>query len=109
MQKNISTIEEFDEWEEFIIFCQSLVIVHATHMDQLIYDDESSEEQKNEKAFSEMSLDSSVAISHDDRFNDEQLQLKFPAIASFKDKIYVNGGLKQTRNDENLEIVYKLG
>ena len=49
MQKNISTIEEFDEWEEFIIFCQHYVIVHATHMDQLIYDDESSEEQKNEK------------------------------------------------------------
>ena len=56
-----------------------------------------------------MSLDSSVAISHDDRFNDEQLQLKFPAIASFKDKIYVNGGLKQTRNDENLEIDLQTG
>lgn len=109
MQKNISTIEEFDEWEEFIIFCQHYVNVHATNMDQLIYGDESSKEHKNEKAFSEMSLDSSVAISHDDRFNDEQLQLKFPAIASFKDKIYVNGGLKQTRNDENLEIDLQTG
>ena len=49
MQKNISTIEEFDEWEEFIIFCQHYVIVHATNMDQLIYGDESSKEHKNEK------------------------------------------------------------
>ncbi|EMG46799.1 hypothetical protein G210_2948 [Candida maltosa Xu316] len=106
MKAKISEIEDFDEWEEFIIFCQHYVIVHGCNVDQLVYD------VKNEEPDVEVSyvVDDSISMMHDDRFDDEKLQLKFPAGGLMDgDKIYINGGLKQTRNDETLEVDLESG
>ncbi|RCK55629.1 tRNA wybutosine-synthesizing protein 4 [Candida viswanathii] len=98
MKEKISRIEEFDEWEEFIIFCQHYIIVHACNIDQ-IYDVENEEPQEDM-----YTVDESFSVEHDDRFDDEQFELKFPATSSIGSKVYVNGGLKQTRNDETLVV-----
>ncbi|KAK6893748.1 tRNA wybutosine-synthesizing protein 4 [Candida tropicalis] len=105
MKEKISKIEEFDEWEEFIIFCQHYIIVHASNIDQMIYEVEN-EEPKEEVIYK---IDESYKMVHDDRFPDEQFELKFPATSSINNKIYVHGGLKQTRNDDTLEIDIQKG
>ncbi|KAG7662436.1 PPM2 [[Candida] subhashii] len=103
-KRKVFEIEEFDEWEEFIIFCQHYVVVHATNSDQMIYECENGEIESQEYP-----TDESVSMSLDDRFDNEQLELKFPAVAASGDNIYINGGLKQTRTNETLALDIKNG
>ncbi|EGW34714.1 uncharacterized protein SPAPADRAFT_57777 [Spathaspora passalidarum NRRL Y-27907] len=104
MKSKISQVEEFDEWEEFIIFCQHYVLVHGTNTDQLIYETPNGEIESKEYP-----MDTTVTMVQDSRFNAEQLEIKFPAITSVDSKIYVNGGLKQTRTNEMLELDLESG
>lgn len=108
MKQKISKIEEFDEWEEFIIFCQHYIIVHASNIHQMIYEIEN-EEPKEEQEEVQYKIEESFNVTHDNGFSDDQLELKFPAISSINNKIYIHGGLKQTRSDETLEIDVEKG
>ena len=96
IKRKIRDIEAFDEWEEFIMFCQHYVIVHATNSSVCIYDD---------KPISEDLLDkpsSLVKISCQESNNSELLQLKFPAVCSINNEVLINGGLSQTRTGKTL-------
>ncbi|EAZ63361.2 carboxymethyltransferase [Scheffersomyces stipitis CBS 6054] len=103
MKERVEHIEEFDEWEEFIIFCQHYVIVHATNMkkDQLIYADSDSHQAVSH----DYDFDDNVKLTLDTRANPEFLELKFPAITTISgNQILVHGGLRQTRS--NLSYIY---
>lgn len=93
IKRQVDKIESFDEWEEFILFCQHYVVVHASN-DVLVYKgvpknitDKSNDELK-------MTLDSTPS-----------LELKYPALTIINDDLYVFGGLEQTR----LDATYKNG
>ncbi|KAK6457570.1 carboxymethyltransferase [Scheffersomyces xylosifermentans] len=98
----VEEIEEFDEWEEFIIFCQHYVIVHSTNMDstQLVYKDIGDNYRQDS-----LEIDPQVKFTLDTKVDKEILELKFPAVCSLNDKqILVHGGLRQTRSNE--QFVY---
>lgn len=108
-------VEEFDEWEEFILFCQHYIVLHATNDErQLVYDEKLThdfqvDEEEEERVVFE--IDEGVKLSIDDRFDEEVdiLQVKFPACSRLNDKVYVHGGLKQTRTNETIVVDYKSG
>lgn len=82
----VDSVEEFDEWEEFIIFCQHYVVIHATNSSKRIF-------EPTEQLFSpSISRDISVKQSG-------VLDLKFPAACDGEKGVYVNGGLFQNRVD----------
>ncbi|KAI5966311.1 PPM2 [Candida pseudojiufengensis] len=91
----LNQIEEFDEWEEFILFCQHYFVIHANN-------DSNSTESSIPKEEIELDKDSSVTFSIFE--NSDTFELKFPAIAKFKDNIIINGGLKQSRTNETLQL-----
>ncbi|KAI3405335.2 PPM2 [Candida oxycetoniae] len=107
MKSKIMEIEEFDEWEEFILFCQHYVLVHSTNVGgQLVYERDSIDD---DLIYKEFEVDEGVSFHLDDRFNKDLLQLKFPAVADLEGKIYINGGLGQKRSGETLEVNYDTG
>lgn len=81
----VETVEEFDEWEEFIVFCQHYVVIHATNSSHSIFNESDSIE------------DPPVSGSLNIRATGE-LDLKFPAAASGSHGTYVHGGMFQTRS-----------
>ncbi|KAI5955729.1 PPM2 [Candida jiufengensis] len=89
----IAKIEEFDEWEEFILFCQHYFVIHASN-DIKQTKQEIIEDIKFE-------IDESVKF---ELVGSDKFELKFPAIAKFNDKIIINGGLKQIRTNETLQL-----
>lgn len=106
LKHKVSNIEAFDEWEEFIIFCQHYIIVHATNRPYFIYQDKLPEPQEIGESIS------SVKVSYQESTNLELLQLKFPAVCASGNEVLINGGLYQTRtgktlslNDSSLEIM----
>ena len=119
-KRKLAQIEEFDEWEEFIIFCQHYVVVHATNCDgesqgkvngnvQLVYKHDS---LHDDLIYEKFQVDKNVEFSHDLRFSndgekEELLQIKFPAVAQLNGTVYINGGLKQTRVDDTLKLDYQ--
>ncbi|KAI5966662.1 PPM2 [Candida theae] len=118
MKQKLMQVEEFDEWEEFILFCQHYIVLHATNdAKQLVYDDklvpdfsvDTGNEQKQKNDVFE--VDDEVKFSIDERFetNLDLLQVKFPACDSLNGKVYVQGGLKQTRTNETVVVDYAAG
>ncbi|GEQ72866.1 hypothetical protein JCM33374_g6554 [Metschnikowia sp. JCM 33374] len=37
MKQLVASVEDFDEWEEFIVFCQHYVVIHATNSEHTIF------------------------------------------------------------------------
>lgn len=85
-KKLVATVEEFDEWEEFIVFCQHYVVIHATNTANSIF--------TREEVVSDPPVSGTLAMKP---IRDEEL--KFPAACSGKLGIYVHGGLGQTRSE----------
>lgn len=89
-------IERFDEWEEFIVFCQHYVIVHATNeVDGSVYEDGGL--VAHPRVFAkdaELLATSSVA----------QFEKKFPAACALAGKVYINGGMGKTRENSTICI-----
>ncbi|KAI5956119.1 hypothetical protein CANMA_004566 [Candida margitis] len=107
-------VEEFDEWEEFILFCQHYIVLHATNdVKQLVYDEKLQPDFQVDdgEGKAQFAVDDEVKLSIDERFDDkvDMLQVKFPACARLNDKVYVQGGLKQTRTNETIEVDYDTG
>lgn len=99
VKRKVDSIEAFDEWEEFIIFCQHYVIVHATNRDFLIYDKEATQPQELG------TVDESVQLSCVEASDSDLLQLKFPAICSNENEVIVHGGLFQSRTDKTVSLI----
>lgn len=93
-KRQIDTVEHFDEWEEFIVFCQHYVVIHATNTNTNILV-ESAEDQNLDIA---QQLDIKLIE------NKKPLDLKFPAVCESAKGVYVHGGMWQTRNDELLQL-----
>ncbi|KAK6201357.1 carboxymethyltransferase [Scheffersomyces amazonensis] len=96
-KSKIHDIEEFDEWEEFIVFCQHYIILHATTMaGQTLYITNKNKNVLN----SQPEIDGTVSISIESELShDERLQWKFPGAALIGEDIVIQGGLKQTRTN----------
>ncbi|WEJ96189.1 tRNA methyltransferase ppm2 [Yamadazyma tenuis] len=84
-KQKVDEVESFDEWEEFILFCQHYVVLHATN-DSLVY------KQPN------VSLQSRPVVELNIKPDTKSLDLKYPASCVVGGSIYVNGGLGQTRS-----------
>lgn len=83
----VDTVEEFDEWEEFIVFCQHYVVIHATN--------------SANKIFSELIAPSDPLVSGTLAMKIiEGEEVKFSAASAGKFGIYSHGGLRQTRSDK---------
>lgn len=93
-RKAVAEIEEFDEWEEFIVFCQHYVVIHATNSTHLVFKPLS----PIEEILSSSKDVKTIHIGLDD------LELKFASSCKVDDKFMIHGGLFQTRTDELLEI-----
>jgi tRNA wybutosine-synthesizing protein 4 len=95
-KRKVAEIEEFDEWEEFILFCQHYNICHATNApgDQMIYPSKSLDIDE------EILSDESLSIKVDKKLSSQNFQLKYPAVTSIGNNIVIQGGLGQTRTDD---------
>lgn len=91
----VGEIEDFDEWEEFIVFCHHYILLHAT----------------NDTVFKlefctdpplETEVEESVHIKSLDVENRELLDVKFPDACAFGDKILLNSGLNQARTNQSI-------
>lgn len=92
MKKRVAEIEDFDEWEEFIVFCQHYVVVHASNMNQFYY--------KNKEACVQDFAASEIQV----KGYASEIELKFAAAAGGSE-IIVHGGLHQTREGDTFKIV----
>nr|WOG36249.1 uncharacterized protein [Candida metapsilosis] len=113
IKRKMMQVEEFDEWEEFILFCQHYVVLHATNDEkQLVYEERLTPDyQVDGEEMEEFEVDEDVKLTIDERFTNqlELLQVKFPACSRLHDKVYLQGGLKQTRTNETLVMDYAAG
>lgn len=91
----IDTVEPFDEWEEFIVFCQHYVVIHATNSTTRIL----VESNEDEALLLAQQLDLKLIEL------EKPLDLKFPAACETSHGVYVHGGMWQTRNDDLLELI----
>ncbi|ODV77623.1 LCM-domain-containing protein [Suhomyces tanzawaensis NRRL Y-17324] len=81
------------KWEEFIIFCQHYVIVHASNMAQMIYDGPAPADPEP------LVVDDTVKFSLESEL---QVAVKFPAVETVGSTLVVHGGLDQTRTDRSV-------
>lgn len=119
VKSKMMQVEEFDEWEEFILFCQHYIVLHATNDElQLVYDEKLNldfqvdDDVDAQKEAVVLQVDEEVKLSIDDRFDNDDvdlLQVKFPACSKLNENIYVHGGLKQTRTNETIIVDYEFG
>ncbi|CAK9438792.1 uncharacterized protein LODBEIA_P30160 [Lodderomyces beijingensis] len=111
VKTRLMQLEEFDEWEEFIIFCQHYMVLHATNCTaQLVYKGDG-DGADGDLIYEDFKVDSDVTFAHEAKFEsgEKMLQVKFPAVAALGETIFVNGGLKQARVDETLYFDYATG
>lgn len=101
-KKKVQLIEPFDEWEEFIVFCQHYVLVHATNTDKHVY--RNFPEYGTDQCLGEVATNSDYAAVLGPNI---QLQAKFAAAAAAKNAILVHGGLGQTRS--NATVAFENG
>lgn len=85
----VSLVEDFDEWEEFIVFCQHYVVIHASNSEMRIFCDE-------EPA---AIIDNFETLGITPLGLSEPKELKFAASAASTFGTYVHGGMEQTRSD----------
>lgn len=96
-KRKVALVEDFDEWEELILYCQHYIILHATVSEQAIFP----------RPNPEFELPCTEPISLTCHSMDLSLNLKFPA-ASSSGAVYVHGGLSQTRTDQLLKIEHSI-
>lgn len=92
----LNSVEPFDEWEEFILFCQHYVILHATNEDRssqhYIKSAENHIKLPNESACLAMDFDHGFFNYHK----------KYMSGCKYdNDTILINGGLSTTRTNES--------
>lgn len=86
VKRAVDSVESFDEWEEFIMFCQHYVIVHATNSGKEVF-------APAFPAFPERPV-----VDHKTIYTDTKQEIKFAAGCSLKNDYYVHGGMGQTRS-----------
>lgn len=97
-KKMIDRVEHFDEWEEFIVFCQHYVVIHATNSKKTILVESTDDIIEN------LGLESTPQFSMTLLENEKPLELKFPAACASSNGVHVHGGMWQTRNDDLLRL-----
>lgn len=87
LKQQVKEVEAFDEWEEFILFAQHYLILHASNVELLLFnkDNHSLDEYKSEE----------ITLSLKRRTID--LERKFLAGEIQNNEIIINGGASTTR------------
>lgn len=88
MKQLVASVEDFDEWEEFIVFCQHYVVIHATNSGKTLFN-----KKKVLPALESINPLTIQSLEH-------PITSKFPASEKTNFGTYVHGGLFQTRSDE---------
>lgn len=101
-KKKVLQIEPFDEWEEFIVFCQHYVLVHATNTNKTVY--RNCPGYGGDERLGKVRSNSEYSAVLGPNL---QLQAKFAAAAPAKNGILIHGGLGQTRT--NATVAFKDG
>lgn len=84
----VARVEDFDEWEEFIVFCQHYVVIHATNSDHsLFHTSPDVPPLSNIEPLEITTLETPI-------------NAKFPACAKTSKHTFIHGGMFQTRSDE---------
>lgn len=92
-KKAVDEVEAFDEWEEFIVFCQHYVVIHATNSTKLAF-------RKHHEKDDITGFNEDVTLQHQEL----DLELKFPAASETDGGCIVYGGMWQSRTNETLQI-----
>lgn len=86
----LDTVEEFAEHEEFIIFCQHYVVVHATQTNTKIL-------KSSNYNFDSLDVDT---VKMSQVATKTPLEVKFPAACEMDGDWLIHGGMTQTRSDK---------
>lgn len=84
----VHRVEDFDEWEEFIVFCQHYVVIHARNGGADVWHKDT---------------EPTPAVPESNGLVLEPIpgvQLKFPSACVSNEEVYIHGGLFQSRSDE---------
>lgn len=95
VKEEITKIEDFDEWEEFILFCQHYIITHATNTNALVY-------EKSHQEYNEETMPMELNMVNSDI---PLMDLKFPASCWIGNSVFTVGGLQQFKTNN----MYKNG
>lgn len=96
-KKNVKEVEDFDEWEEFIVFCQHYTLLHANNRGKYFYKLNTPEVPKTE------SVDRSINI-RTIASSDNLLKKKFSSACFLNNEVLVFGGAFQTRVNDLVSI-----
>lgn len=102
----IADIEDFDEWEEFMLFCQHYIITHATNTKTLVYKEADKEGGRvvEERTLLDIIVDKDSNVEPKELnmvvSDIPQLEVKFAASCVLKGDVYTVGGLHQTRTND---------
>ncbi|KAI0464328.1 hypothetical protein LJB42_001939 [Komagataella kurtzmanii] len=97
IKSKIASVEAFDEWEEFVMYAQHYIVLHATNSNVQVYQDTEDEKEGTESTeFVETNL---ITIE-----GPELIQRKFAACQSFEGDIVLHGGLDITRSNTTVVI-----
>ena len=96
-KKRVGEIEPFDEWEEFIMFCQHYVVIHSTNAQNTIY-------QTSLRQKTSLPPENNISVGIENVGNAGSLTLRFPAACTIQNSIIINGGLGQVRTDKTFML-----
>lgn len=89
-KRQLASVEDFDEWEEFIVFCQHYVVIHATN----------SQVQVLEECADVHIPDLGAVLDMKVEKLEKPVELKFPAACCGDNGVYMHGGMWQSRNSD---------
>ncbi|CCE85212.1 Piso0_004794 [Millerozyma farinosa CBS 7064] len=96
-KKKVKEVEDFDEWEEFIVFCQHYTLLHANNRGKSFYNINTPEMPEIE------SIDRAIKIKTI-ASNDNHLKKKFSSACFVDNELLLFGGAFQTRVNDLVSI-----
>ncbi|GME75736.1 unnamed protein product [[Candida] boidinii] len=110
VKQKISQIEAFDEWEEFMLFCQHYIVLHATisNVTNLLPANKSKLENENEAESKILDVAKGKISIQQDVGNKDILKRKFIAGSNIdEDKFIITGGAFQSRLTDSVLLSSK--
>lgn len=92
-KRAVHEVEAFDEWEEFIVFCQHYVVIHATNSGKFAF--RQAQQPDEITGFNEHVVVEQKKLD---------IELKFPAASEAGEGYILHGGMWQSRSGETAKI-----
>lgn len=96
-KKKVKEVEDFDEWEEFIVFCQHYTLLHANNRGKYFFTLSTTEVPKTESFDRSINI-KTIAVS------DKHLKKKFTSACFLNNEVLVFGGAFKTRVNDLVSI-----